>query len=69
MQDVTIPLLWGKKAVIQHPDNTISIIDLSGSSAKVEVLKDEPAPGVNYQPADGGYAIDSGNAVFTYFPQ
>ena len=68
MDGVTIPLLWGKKAILQHPDGKLSIIDLSSSSARVEILKDEPAPKVTYRPIDDGYEFQNNGVSYSYYP-
>jgi len=70
--DVAIPLLWGTRAILQDKKGRISIIDLSGTNAKLEVLGDKPAPNIEFRPISGGvieilqdgnplYAFDSGN--------
>lgn len=41
--DVQIPLLWGTRAVVQDRLGRVSVFDLSGDSAVVEILEDEPA--------------------------
>ena len=40
LMNVQIPLLWGERAIIQDKRNRISIIDLSGDKARIEVLAD-----------------------------
>lgn len=55
--DVQVPLLWGTRAIVQDDHGRLSIIDLSGDRASLEILGDEPAPGVDYRPHDFGIAI------------
>lgn len=52
-RDVAVPLLWGTRAVVQDTKGRISIIDLAGAEAKLEILGDKPAPGVEFRPASG----------------
>lgn len=54
---VTVPLLWGRKAVIQRDNGQVSVIDLSGESARLEVLDGQPSDGVAHRPIDGGFEI------------
>lgn len=66
---VTIPLLWGTRAVIGHPDTTLSIVDLSPSTACPEVVSDKPWQGVEYSEQEDGYVIyKNGEAAYFYSP-
>jgi hypothetical protein len=60
-RDVQIPLLWGERAIIVDKHGRLSIIDLSGERAHVEVLADEPAPGVSFRPGLDGFVILEGD--------
>jgi hypothetical protein len=67
---VKIPLLWGSKAVLQDDKSRISVIDLSGPEAKVEILGDKPAPEIEYIPTASGFQILSGGLPqYSYNPQ
>lgn len=48
--DVAIPLLWGSRAILQDKKGRISIIDLSGEVARLEVLGDQAAPNIEFRP-------------------
>ena len=66
-RDVQIPLLWGERAVLQDSEGRLSVIDLSGSRAFLEILADEPAPGVKYLPrADGVVIVAEGRELYAY---
>ena len=66
---VTILLLWGKRAIIQDKQERLSVIDLSGSKARIEVLGDNPAPGVDFAPTFSGFKIfENGVALYHYEP-
>ena len=68
-ENVTIPLLWGKRAIVQDEAGHLSIIDLGGPTAKVEVIGDEPAPGVEFVPTVEGFEIMRDNkALYSYSP-
>src|SRR5258708_33102106 len=65
--NVQIPLLWGKRAIIQDRKNRLSVIDLSEPRAKLEILGDEPAPGVTFEPSFSGFKIlKNGLALYLY---
>jgi hypothetical protein len=55
--NVQIPLLWGTRAVLQDPQGRLSVIDLAGPRATLEVLEDEPAQGVSFAPRVDGFVI------------
>jgi hypothetical protein len=69
-RDVQIPLLWGKRAIIVDEQGRLSVIDLSGDRAHVEVLADEPAPGVGFRPGlDGFVILEGGIELYRYNPR
>jgi hypothetical protein len=57
LRDVDVPLLWGSRAVIQHRNGKLSVVDLGTRPARLEILNDQPAPGVNFVPTIGGFRI------------
>ena len=59
--NVEIPVLWGQRAVLQDNQGRLSIVDLSGEKARLEVLADEPAPGVGFRPGFDGMVILQGD--------
>jgi hypothetical protein len=68
-EEVDIPLLWGERAVLQDQEGALSVIDLSGPSARLEVVADGPAPGVEFVPIEDGFIIRSGHAdLYSYAP-
>ncbi|ENM6580665.1 hypothetical protein [Vibrio alginolyticus] len=67
--NVYIPLLWGKRAVLSHSDGKLSIIDLSGSEARLEVMADEAWVGIEYSEKEDGIVIfDKGEKIYFYSP-
>lgn len=67
---VQIPLLWGSRAVIQDKKNRLSVIDLSGTKARLEILADAPANGVAFEPTFSGFKIiENGVALYLYDPE
>jgi hypothetical protein len=69
--DVNIPLLWGTRAVVQDRDRHLSVIDLSGEKARVEILADHPAPKSRYTLTfEGFFTIlsRSGDELYSYSP-
>lgn len=66
---VQIPLLWGTRAVIGHPNGEISIIDLSGETARPEIVINAPWQGVEYAEMEDGFVIYSeSKATYFYSP-
>ncbi|EKO3487582.1 hypothetical protein M3924_003251 [Vibrio fluvialis] len=67
--NVYIPLLWGKKAVLSHDDGKLSIIDLSGSEAELQVMADEAWVGIEYSEKEDGIEIfERGEKSYFYSP-
>jgi hypothetical protein len=68
-KDVSIPVLWGTRAIVQGPGGHLSIINLSGEKATIEILADGPAPGVKFVPRVDGIAIlDGDQELYVYNP-
>jgi hypothetical protein len=68
-RDVTIPVLWGTRAILQDKEGRISIIDLAGKQASLEILGDQPAPGVEFRPTIDGFSVlRNGDALYRYNP-
>jgi hypothetical protein len=70
-RDVAIPLLWGSRAVLQDKSGRLSVIDLTGDVARLEVLADRPAPGLTFYPRIEGFTILSsdGTELYDYLPE
>ncbi|MYN45295.1 hypothetical protein GTP23_09490 [Pseudoduganella sp. FT93W] len=56
-RQVQVPLLWGSRAVIGHPGGEFSVIDLSGVVARIEIVKNIPAPNIDYTEREDGVVI------------
>ncbi len=68
--NVQIPLLWGERAILEDERHRISVLDLSGENACVELLADEPAPGVSFRPrVDGFVFLKDGVELYSYNPR
>lgn len=64
-----IPLLWGNRAIIQDKKSRLSVIDLSEPKARLEILGDQPAPGITFEPSFSGFKIlKNGVALYLYDP-
>jgi hypothetical protein len=57
LEDVGIPVVWGDRAIVQHSERRLSVIDSRSQPARLEILKDQPAPGVNFVPTLSGFRI------------
>jgi hypothetical protein len=68
--DVTIPLLWGNRAVVQDSTNRLSVINLVGYNARVEVLADKPSAGTSFTLVIGGFAVldEFRKELYVYMP-
>jgi hypothetical protein len=62
---VQIPILWGTRAILQDKENRLSVIDLSGTEAKLEILGNKPAPGIEYSLNIDGFTIQK-NGIELY---
>lgn len=68
-ENVEIPLLWGKRAVLEDKKGRISIISLEGNKAVIEVLGDKPAPNVQYEMIEDGFKIIvDGEELYSFDP-
>ena len=66
-KDVDIPLLWGSRAILADKQARLSVIDLHGPAPKLEIIGDEPGPGIEFSPTiDGFEVLDEGAALYTY---
>lgn len=66
-EDVKIPLLWGKRAILEDNTGRISIILLDGTKAVLEVLGNEPAPNIQYELIEGGFkVIHNGQELYSF---
>ena len=67
--EVKIPLLWGERAIIQDKKNRLSVINLSGKKARIEILADAPAKGIDFEPTFSGFKIiENREALYLYDP-
>ncbi len=68
-ENVEIPLLWGKRAVLEDKKGRISIISLEGSEATIEVLGNKPAPNIQYELIKDGFKIiKDGEVLYSFDP-
>ena len=66
-KDVRIPLLWGKRAILEDKTGRISIILLDGNKAILEVLGNEPTSNIQYELKEGGFkVILNGQDVYSF---
>ena len=56
-EDVRIPLLWGKRAILEEKTGRISIILLDDNKAVLEVLRNEPTSNIQYKPIEDGFKV------------
>lgn len=66
-RDVKVPVLWGNRAILQDRKGRISVVDLGGTQARLEIVGDEPAPDVEFTPTVDGFKIlRDGDPIYTY---
>lgn len=66
---VRIPVLWGKRAIIGHPTGALSIVDLSDSRARPEIVMDKPWSGIEFSDKEDGFIIyKNGTRAYFYSP-
>lgn len=66
--NVEIPILWGTRAILQDAKRRMSVIDLGGSHAKIEILGDKPAPGVEFKPLSDDLVeiLENGKSLYIF---
>lgn len=66
-ENVHVPLLWGSRAIIAHSRGELSVVDLSDSEARPEILANKAAPGIEYSDREDGIVIyKEGDAVYFF---
>lgn len=70
-ENVKIPVLWGKRAILQDSAGRTSVIDLGGQKARIEILGDEAAMGVRFSPTTDGFKVltSEGHPLYTFSPR
>ena len=55
---------------MQDQEGRLSVINLESGDAKLEILGDEPAEGIEFVPVDDGFGIlDNGKLIYEYNPE
>jgi len=66
-EDVRIPLLWGKRAILEDKIGRISIILLDGNKAILEILGNEPTSNIQYETIEDGFkVIHNGQDLYSF---
>lgn len=70
-ENVRVPVLWGKRAILQDSAGRLSVIDLGQAVARIEVLGDKVARGIRFTPTVDGFKVltDDGQALYTFSPR
>jgi hypothetical protein len=55
--DAWIPVLWGDRAIVEERSGTLSVIAIENFFPSLEIVRDQPAPGVNFSIIWGGFQI------------
>ena len=67
--NVSIPILWGERAILQDQEGRLSVVDLRSGNPRLEILGDTPAQDITYLPTEAGFEIREGEeAIYTYDP-
>jgi hypothetical protein len=67
--NVTIPFLWGERAILEDADGALSIIRFGAAGLFAEVVRSKPAPGVDFVPIDEGFIVGSAAKQLYRFEQ
>lgn len=68
-RNVQIPILWGTRAILAHQTGALSIINIAGETAKLEVIGDSPSNDVEYSEKEDGFVIyDNDQQAYFYSP-
>jgi hypothetical protein len=69
--NVRIPVLWGKRAILQDSSGRLSVVDLGGQTARIEILGDQVARGVRFSPSTDGFMVltSERQALYTFSPR
>jgi hypothetical protein len=69
--DVTVPVLWGSRAILRDPQGHLSIINLEGDSPVLEVIDDQPVAGATLSQNPEGYVIlnKDGGELYSFNPK
>jgi len=57
LEGVKILLIWGKRAILEDKTSRISIILLDGAKSVLEVLRNKPAPNIQYELIKDGFKV------------
>lgn len=66
-KNVQVPVLWGQRAIIAHPNGKLSIIDLSGSVALPEIVADTPWTNIEFSEKEDGFIIFKNDDPLYFF--
>lgn len=67
--NISIPLLWGSRAIFEDANGKISIVEIS-KEPKIEILNNEPAPNIKFSPLIEGYKIfQDGELAYIFEPR
>ena len=67
--DVQIPVLWGKRAIVGHSSGQLSVVDLGDSVARPEIVADKPWVDIEFSEKEDGFVIfKHGSPAFFYSP-
>ena len=70
LRDVQIPLLWGTRVIYQDPRGCLTVVDLSQSKIKIEIIGDKPVAGLAIvQTGDGFAVLSDGRPLYHYDPE
>ena len=64
--NVKVPILWGSRAILQDQQGHLSIINLEGDSAVLEVIDDHPSASASFLPRTEAFVILDGEGTELY---
>ena len=62
-------MLWGSRLILQEPDGRLAVLNLDPGAARLEVLRNQPAPGMGFVPLRYGFRIIASASHYDVYPQ
>ena len=56
-QNIRIPLIWRERAIVQEPNKIMSVINIGDFLPNLEILRNRPAPGINFLLTWSGFQV------------
>jgi hypothetical protein len=68
LRSARAPLLWGSRLILQEPDGRLSVLNIEPGATRLEVLRNQPAPGMGFVPLRYGFRIVAFDTRYDVYP-